>query len=65
MKKSSAAVAAMLALSEMEIVAAHRGDDIVGASLHSGWHTRRTGTWSPVCNPQEEGEDLWKEQAQT
>lgn len=30
MKKSSAAVAAMLALSEMEIVATHRGDDMWG-----------------------------------
>ena len=36
MKKSSAAVAAMLALSEMEIVAAHRGDDMWGRRCTQG-----------------------------
>lgn len=36
MKKSSAAVAAMLALSEMEVSAAHHGDDMWGRRYTQG-----------------------------
>jgi hypothetical protein len=47
MKKSSAAVAAMLALSEMEVVATHRGDDMWGRRYTQGGEPGQPGHGRP------------------